>query len=402
MHTSAAQDRSQSTRHGFTLVELLIVITIMLLLLTITVYSVDFAQETNRVRSGASKVQSYLAGARDRAIYKKSPIGVRMFLDSEGDPNETANRRHTVSSMVYIDPGQTWSDGVIQLQRWDPDHNGRTNFPSSGNSNDFPDINGDGLRDNPGLVWMVAGSGTGWWELKRRGLLVDGLRIKIPKGRTGTWYPVLTSLIDTTVAPRPTQFLVLQIPFYSAGETPVQQAEAFGHASERYSTYELELPPGIMPSEAGLMPEDVVVDLDMSLVPLSWQPSAPHNAGTYSPYMDIVFSPRGNIIGNAASQGVIHIYVGDKNDSVALRAAALAAAPPNLPTPFVPADNIDAAWVQSLTDDGEPYTVNERRVVSIMTQTGDVSVHPVHSLDADGDGAADDPYFFAETGEEAN
>jgi prepilin-type N-terminal cleavage/methylation domain-containing protein len=402
MNTTAAQDRSQAIRYGFTLVELLIVITIMLLLLSITVYSVDFAQETNRVRSGASKVQSYLAGARDRAIYRKSPIGVRMFLDSEGDPNQTANRRHTISSMVYIDPGQTWSDGVIQLQRWDPDHNGRTNFPNSGNPN--PDINGDGLRDNPGLIWMVAGSGTGWWELKRRGLLVDGLRIRIPKGRTGTWYPILTSLIDTTVAPQPTQFLLLQIPYADSGDTPVQRSQAFESGGPE--DYELELPPSIMPSEAGLLPEDVVVDLDMSLVPLSWRPAATHNAGVYSPYMDIVFSPRGNVIGNAASQGVIHIYVGDKNDSIDLRSAAMAAAPPpNLPTPFVPADEINAAWVQSLTEDGEPYTVNERRVVSIMTQTGDVSVHPVNPYDGpegSEDGVANDPYFFAETGEEAN
>lgn len=122
--------------------------------------------------------------------------------------------------------------------------------------------------------------------------------------------------------------------------------------------------------------------------------------------MDIVFSPRGNVIGNAASQGVIHIYVGDKNDSIDLRSAAMAAAPPpNLPTPFVPADEINAAWVQSLTEDGEPYTVNERRVVSIMTQTGDVSVHPVNPYDGpegSEDGVANDPYFFAETGEEAN
>ncbi|MEZ6034836.1 MAG: hypothetical protein R3C17_17215 [Planctomycetaceae bacterium] len=71
-------------------------------------------------------------------------------------------------------------------------------------------------------VRVVAGADPGWWELKRRGLLFDGLRIRIPKGPTGTWYAVNTRLIDISRVKTPVQKLILEIPYADPGDTQVE------------------------------------------------------------------------------------------------------------------------------------------------------------------------------------
>lgn len=424
MHTRILSSRQHHPRRqGYTLVELLIVISIIVILLAMTVTAVNFNTDAERVRGGAAQVQSFLAGARDRAIYAKEARGVRFFLDP-------VNNR-AVTTMVYIDPAEYWSDGVIQLQRMDSDGDGRTN-PTA-------DTDGDGTAENYGdNVVVVAGSGTAWWELKRRGMLFDGMRIRIPKGPTGNWYPIRTSLIDITAGPTATQRLILSIPYRDPGDTPREQAKAFESGGPE--DYELELPPRILPMNPVILPQGTVIDLDGSRLPDAWRPNVPvagaQGSGNllYSQFMDIVFSPRGNVVGSAASAGVIHFYVCDNDDSVTLKEeftkslvdhVSAPASPPTLryaangqdlpiakvytfnegirSIRFVPADEIDSdnvSWLTGYND--EPYLTKDRRIVSVFTQTGAISVHPVNPTDSGPDGLADDPYFFAETGETAN
>ncbi len=416
LHLHYMSDRKKDpggSRSGYTLIELLIVISILALLLTMTVMAVNFTRDGDRVSGAASQIHSFLSGARDRAIYAKEPRGVRFFLDP--------NNPRAVSSMVYINPGETWSDGVIQLRRWDPDGNGLTNLTPPN-----PDINGDGVNDNPAEVWMVVGSGTAWWELKRRGLLFDGLRIRIPKGPKGSWYPIDTKLIDTTVAPTDLQALILSIPFRDPGDTPTDRALAFESGGPE--DYEIELPPRILPMEPVVLPQGTVIDLDGSKLPDAWRPivsglSTGSGNLLYSQYMDIVYSQRGTIIGNAAAGGVIHLYVCDNEDSLLLKEEYIKvelegnqgltpAAAVNVfnqrvrspVTPFVPADELNpatATWAVNIAPAPDPYLVKDRRIVSVFSQTGGVSIHAVDATDSTGDGFADDPFYFAETGESA-
>lgn len=390
-------------RGAFTLVELMVVLTIMVVLLTITVMTVNFSRDAERVRGGALQVQSFLAGARDRAIYAKEARGVRFFLDP--------NNNRAVTTMVYIDPAEYWSDGVIQLQR--------------------PDLNSDNLADTASVT-MVAGAGTGWWELKRRGLLFDGLRMRIPKGPKGTWYSIDASLIDISAAPPSTQYLMLSVPYSDPGDTPNNSVKAFSGGGPE--DYELELPPRILPQDPVLLPENTVIDLDGSRLPLFWRPSTSLGVGgsgnmQYSQFMDIIFSPRGNVIGPAASAGVIHLYINDLEDSMVLKEEFIKSLNPTpataldifnsgiRTTPFVPADELDvnnpnvAAWASAIAETDQPYLVRDRRLVSVFTQTGAISVHPVNPTDiytigsstaGNPDGLADDPFLYAEIGETAN
>jgi prepilin-type N-terminal cleavage/methylation domain-containing protein len=413
----------QDVRQGFTLIELLVVVTILALLLTMTVMAVNFNRDNERVVSATLQIQSFLSGARDRAIYAKEARGVRFFLD-------TTNYR-AVTAMAYIDPAEYWSDGVIQLRRWDLIDNGVTDSSPA-------DIIGDGTaNEDPTQVRVVAGSDPGWWELKRRGLLFDGLRIRIPKGPTGTWYSVNTRLIDTTVAKTEVQKLILEVAYADPGDTPTSQAVAFSSGGP--VDYELELPPRILPMDPVKLPFDTIIDLDASKVPLSWRPGTTLASGgsgnlQYSQFMDVIFSARGNVIGGAAAEGVIHFYVCDAQDSITLKEAYVASKTPvpsvtgtmlftenGIPLDnsrvmrfnaevrgdrFIPTSEIrtqNAAWLTGHdTSAGEaPYLCRDRRIVTLFTQTGGVSTHPVNvASDAapDFDGIEDDPFLFAETG----
>jgi len=397
-------------RRGYTLIEILIVVGIIVLLLTMTLMTVRFTRDGDRVSGAASQIQSFLGGARDRAIYARAPRGVRFFLDTDNP--------RTVSSMVYIDPSETWSDGVIQLRRWDPGLDGQTDGGT-------PDINQDGVADDPANVWMVAGEGTAWWELKRRGLLFDGMRIRIPKGPNGNWYPINTQLINITQAPTTMQTLVLSIPYRDPGNTPLNRSIAFESGGPE--DYEIQLAPKILPMEPVVLPEGTVIDLDGSKLPDGWRPyvsGAGQSSGNslYSQYIDMVYSSRGNLIGDAASGGVIHLYVCDREDATILKeeyvksldndpATALNLFNAQVRTSsFIPADALIATiapWAAAIASDDSPFNVKDRRIVSVFSQTGAVSIHPVNARDGDAtpqnpaNGFADDPFLFSEIGESA-
>ncbi|MEZ6062456.1 MAG: prepilin-type N-terminal cleavage/methylation domain-containing protein [Planctomycetaceae bacterium] len=400
-------------RSGYTLIEILVVISIVLILASITLATVKFSRDADRVRNGALQVQSFLAGARDRAIYSKEPRGVRLFIEPPpgGVAAGPSPVSRTISTMAYIAPGGTWGS---------PENSSGINLERTAPGADVTLVHG---FNNPG-----------WWNLKRRGWLVDGLRIRIPKGPTGNWYPIDTSLIDTTVAPADDQLLILQIPYADPGDP----TDTIAH---RDLTYEIELPARILPQDPAILPEGTVIDLDGSKVPDIWRPANTGN-GNYSGYMDIVFSPRGNVIGDAAAAGVLHFYVCDSEDSLFLKeqyvngiAASRAVAPlvalnafdsaVAAGLPFIPMDEIDpnlasggTAWL-GLSD---THIVKDRRMVSVFTQTGGISINQINSyvgfgggapdlndpvdIDNDGnfaepDGLADDPYRFAETGDVA-
>jgi prepilin-type N-terminal cleavage/methylation domain-containing protein len=413
--------RRSVSRMGFTLLELLVVISIIVIIASMTLLTFNYARDADRVSNAAASLKSTLSVARDFAVQAGKPRGVRLFLDE--------NNYRAVTTMVFIDPSEEWTDGVIQLQRWDALNNSTLMPPSDGITDPNPgtlDINGDGVTgDDPQDVWVVAGAGCGWWELKRRGLLFDGMMITIGDFTS----PVITRLLN---GPNGVQKLILGRPYRDPGDTPKDNITAF--LSGGPETYSLQLAPRIVPMDPVLLPQGIVIDLDGSKIPDAWRPFTGLGAQSsgnaeYSRYVDIVYSPRGSIIGQAASAGVIHFYLCNAEDSVLLKdefvkSLAGAAAPatsqfakngqllPNARVAafnalirsggFIPADEIDSdtvAWLPGFNEN--PYLTRDRRVVSVFTQTGAVSVHPVNAVDSQPDGIADDPYRFAETGETA-
>ena len=334
--------------------ELLVVIAIVLILAAVTIASFNFSVNADRMRAGARQVQSFLIGARDKAIYAKEVRGVRLLLD----PNDN----HAVSAVQYIGAPQR-ETGVLTF-------NPAKTGDSSGST-----------------VFNL--TGTSWKSLKNRGFLRVGARIQIPSD-TGTWY-VISSNFNAT-----NEQLTLDRPNRDLAGSVAQVG------------FVLELAAGILgETQPVQLPRGVVIDLDGSQLPSSWRPIS--SGGSYLPQMDILFSPKGNVVGDAEGSGLLHLHFADASDvfkwhqiggrsSTAYFVASL---------PLVPADDPTSTV---------PIVTKDRILTSVMTRTGNVSVHYVNptntiltpnptsnpSSKIENQKIADDPFLFAETGKVAN
>jgi prepilin-type N-terminal cleavage/methylation domain-containing protein len=247
-------------KRGFTLVELLVAIAIMLIVTTMTITTVNLTLDRDRIRSSARQVQSYIEGARNRAIFASEPRGVRFFIDE--------NNPKAATSMVYIGP-------------LEPEVVGRV------------DVLGNGTT-----VEQVGGAT--WSTLASLGAFVRGGRIRIASSLNadideGTWYAIDTGATfnSTTGALLTPNTLVLATQF-----------DKLSAASETINLqYELELAPAVLPSqEPALLSAGIVIDVTNSQLPSTSIPGR---------YFDVLFSPRGTITGRAAADGLVHLIMAD-------------------------------------------------------------------------------------------
>lgn len=317
--------RQEFARRGFTLVELLVVITIIIILTALTFTLVNFSMDAERLSSGSRQIQGYLEGARDRAIHADEPRGVRFILDPLNpiDPNIL-----TVSSVVYIGPPKTFSEGQITI----------------GDPADIADkrkISITGANWN-GLVDIANPANS---------FLLNGARIRI--GDLNIFYTVVQDATSPSGWSLTRDF---------QGQRRIDELDITSDFIPY--EYKLELAPAILADqEPTQLPRNIVIDLNGSRIPLSWL--------TNTSRMDVLFSPRGTVIGTAATKGLIHLLLSDRKD------------------------------VENLLGLGDPNKTQGELLVTIVTKTGAINTHHVDPTDNDGVGGADDPFKFAETGKEA-
>jgi prepilin-type N-terminal cleavage/methylation domain-containing protein len=134
---------SPRSRHGFSLVEMLVVITVILVLLGVSLAVMNVSLEGERVRSGARQIQSYLAGARDRAAYLNRPCGVRFIRDQLQVDNSV------VHSMVYIELPADWKQGSFFAFKYEltPGEDTNNNGNLDNGEDDYEDLDGDRILD---------------------------------------------------------------------------------------------------------------------------------------------------------------------------------------------------------------------------------------------------------------
>lgn len=348
-------------RRGFTLIELMIVMTIILVLSAVTIAAVNFSINADRVRSGARQIQSLLAGARDKAIYAKENRGVRLLLD----PNDN----HAVGAVQYIGSPQ------------------QENSQTTGNLIPF-------VTTGPTVGFSVMLPPTAfanrWKLLMNRGFLKAGCRIRIPlSSGSRIWYTISSIAFDTSViAPATASALNPILTLGSEITLPYTPGATFD--------YTMQLAPGPLgDAQPVLLPRGVVIDLDGSAVPSTWKPST--FAGSYSQQMDILFTPQGTIVGDVLTAGMLHLHFADAFDVASWRANALLTGriASSYAPPIVPADASDAT---------PPLIVTRDRILTtVSARTGNVSVHHVNAAGATAAvPLASDPFLFAETGQIAN
>jgi prepilin-type N-terminal cleavage/methylation domain-containing protein len=357
-------------RAGFTLIEMLVVITIIVVLASISAGLYTGMANADRIRSSSRQIQSYLEGARDRAILSQMPRGVRFLTDSANPA--------TVRTMIFI--GQT--DPIKGLLVVDPDK-----------SKDYQLVELYGLS-LPSTDPDYAYPNQRWDNLYLRGLLKSGARITIYNtrnyDRNGKPDPPQFQQIRVANASFPTLVTSNRLRLADDVMNYAQQEGSKTPANPDYQgpyIFELELAPAVLPNQEPVeLGPGIAIDVDItnpiiaSGLPSSWATSGAN--------MDIMFSPRGTVTGQEAAAGLIHFMLRDVVD------------------------------IENKLPVSSPAREGDELIVSVFTRTGHISSHPVYNEDANANGVPDmpsedstgndtwdgpgvDPFYFAETGEVA-
>ncbi len=297
-----------SHRSGFTMIELLIAVAILIILTTLTVSAFN-VNDADRVGNSVGTFKNALEGARSRAIKSGEVRGLRLQLD----PNDN----HIVTSMVYVgSAGIAEQQGVIV---YEPSEN----------------------------RWIFGSNNTTEWEdLIDNGLITRGLRVEIPSG-SGRWYTVsggqkdYSNMTDMIFTAGNREVLFLSEQYYpnrpTILSTPAPGTLSYAAVPTSAVTVGLELSPTTLDgSDPILLDKGTCIDLDGSRLPGSWRVfedkfgsgGVPPRDRTFDTSvgdvdedgdgqfdyvggyntMDILFSPDGTLTGTARTSGVMNFH----------------------------------------------------------------------------------------------
>lgn len=320
------QCRAPRSRGGFTLTELLVVISIVLLLSIVTVPVALRMNDGRTLRDTSRTLQALFAGARERAMASQQPVGVRLVPD-QGDPS-------IVRSLVYIEESPPLNQGraMVVHSTW-PDPRSTTN-PEPINTVVLIGVSPQSLLTLPKYRDPVDNLLKHFGSI-RFGLAGERLNFKALPDNTGinhTFggdpYPKLTL----------SQPLALPIPFGSSVDladnqdiwhpnSPKVTALPDGLLSVG-TEYVIPLGNRVRPGEEPIaLPNGLVIDLGYLPPPNpsdpSIQPDPPEQRlsrirpawvgydanGQWDIGWDIMMSPAGRVVGTAAAESQIVLWI---------------------------------------------------------------------------------------------
>jgi prepilin-type N-terminal cleavage/methylation domain-containing protein len=98
-------------RKAFTLVEMLVVLTLIAILAALLVFTLPGFIDRSRAANGASAVQGWLNYARQRAQYEQEPRGVRFYVEQD-DPNDPLSPWWSRKAQAIEQPDD-WQGGPL-------------------------------------------------------------------------------------------------------------------------------------------------------------------------------------------------------------------------------------------------------------------------------------------------
>jgi prepilin-type N-terminal cleavage/methylation domain-containing protein len=341
---------------AFTLVEILVVITILVLVSSFAFAVFHVGRSSERTRSAARIAQSALAAAKDRALHAKDLRGVRLIRDL-ADPT-------LVTGFAYLAPLTNEIAGNLAGQ---PAQNDvavtRPNLPGSSDATQVV------ISGAQGLAWFTQDK-NGLWP-------AAALPIRIP-AQTGAWYYLARQQTSPpywgTLDASGILMLTLQTA-YQGGNVWPPNANAID-PTDANASCEIQLGSDLLPFHQPIpLPSGVVIDLDNS---------SPNVAGLWPATsvpanIDLMYSPQGRISGPLAGLGPIHFLLN-----------SLADASQNL-SPI------------------DPGNQGDKLILTLFPQSGLVATFPIDPTDLVNnqtgnpgpDGIADDLFHFAKAGSAA-
>ncbi len=192
--------RPRYRRRGFTLLELLVVLTIVLVISVITLPAVHYAYSHRQTSEAARILQGALVGARDDAIHTNGPSGIRLLPDpafplvylpnGQLDPSQpiAANR------IIPIAPAPDYQAGKITQVDTSTLPAGFMPYPALMLAEAVVDPT-SGLPNEP----------TSWfWNIR--------VGDKIQLGNAGKWYTIVGPMVITPAAGNPQMFVNVGAP----------------------------------------------------------------------------------------------------------------------------------------------------------------------------------------------
>ena len=381
------------SRPAFTLIELIIVILVMLILMTLTVALIGDVLDSGRVSGAARQIQNYFAGARDRAIYSASRtegqgvpprVGVR-FLSNPSLYDPVTGTHLGFNGMVFI---QETAPVFGKLRVYE-------NPPGSGQwFASQLDASGNPIPGNTSSVAAL--------NLIYRGLVES--RMEDPDGDgtfTETYYLHVVLQSDQNNKDyyiRFTSVGTANPPWLQQGTLSAPPPSGFLATD----TWTMHLLPSPLPNEEPrLFPEGTIVEIQSSLV---GNESLRAYSSAIDGSFDILFNAQGVVDGPISAAGLVHLVVADLEDIERDFRIINFNAAGNLSgfgSPFLDSD-AGTAGVQPLLADGEPVTrQGDVRIVSLRARTGNAYASEINPVTNPTTNLYTDPFFYAETGAEA-
>ena len=366
-------------RPGFTLIELLVVLVIVLLLASLILrqsVTRDAVGQSSRAFSGALKL------TKQRAAQAREAHGVTVGSNGRDGFGSSLLLRRRSGHRIRSEIPEQSVNFYVELCR-----------------PDFEAPFGDYYADRPGVTIVKALVEHQWEKWEVGGFFEAGsVRVRIPTGENGVWYEITPFEVSDR-----RQF-VLSEGDWSVIQlaTPVEWPGLLPHPCTIASPYhfgssslDLEFTTEPVPfSEPISLPAGVVIDLE-------WSSQSVRSLAEQNGAVQLMFSPRGNLVGPAGALGALHFLLTDRQDAELL-------------------DDIDAYnnTTGQRKPDGLPDVPRRRRspidprnrypktIVSVIPQSGAVLTSPVDPTDlidnvtgeSGPDGLADDLFRFARTG----
>lgn len=298
--------RTQNTRRGgFTLVELLVGISIFLALAGLTLLLYPGARDQDRVRYALSDVQAHLRMAQSMASRDKTPRGIRFIVSTDpNNPDKTDSR--WVTELQYVEQPLPLIPNRNPLTSGNPDAEPRVRFFYT---------TSDGRPGSP-----AAGT------ITRRQCFIDNLTqdqaALVQRGCTivmpvfSAWHKI------RAITTGPTQNPVGSGRWTVEAELEVYPDAVMGGATS-YQTYHFAiylLPTPLVGEPTILLPRNICVDLNLSV-------PAPPGVSDF----DVLFGPDGKLVGAPSGQIFLWmrdytkpgVYTGSRNNGTYAQAAGL-------------------------------------------------------------------------------